>query len=682
MTPSEAALSYAARGWPVFPLKTNSKLPLTSHGFKDASTWTEQIRAWWSATPEANIGIPTGKPSGLVVVDVDVKNGVNGQESLASLQGMTPTLTARTPSGGLHLFYALPEGSGRCHVGLLPGLDIRGDGGYVVAPGSVIDGKPYEWLDAEAPIAALPEPILRLIRDDAPAALPRNMESLQPVANGRRNATLTSLAGSMRRRGMSVEAIEAALQTDNIKRCDEPLPEAEVRRIAASVGRYPPAVQSAVATGEMLPSQGTEDMLAVDFTSRNAEDWRYVAAWGQWLHWDGSRWRVEDTLRAFDLARSVCREAAVRESNPNIAARIACAATVAAVERLAKADRRHAATVDQWDGHPWLLNTPGGVVDLETGNMRPHERTDYFTKATAATPEADCPLWLKFLDDVTGGNTDLKAYLSRIVGYALTGTTREHALFFLYGTGGNGKGVFLNTLAEVLGDYSMTANSDTFLESKGDRHPTDLAALRGARMVIASEVDQGRRWAESKLKSLTGGDTISARFMRQDFFEFKPQFKLFIAGNHKPAIRSVDEAIRRRLHLVPFTVTIPHEKRDKGLQERLLAERDGILAWAVQGCLEWQKTGLRPPEAVLGATADYFTQEDALGRWIEEACVKEPNATVTTADLFAAWKTWAETGGEFVGSMKRFAAELEARGFARWQDPQTRRKGFRGLALR
>ncbi|MCK4150568.1 phage/plasmid primase, P4 family, partial [Ralstonia pseudosolanacearum] len=352
---------------------------------------------------------------------------------------------------------------------------------------------------------------------------------------------------------------------------------------------------------------GTEDALALAFTRRYHRDWRYVAAWGRWLVWDGHRWRTEDTLAATDLIRNVCRNAAVNADNPKLAAKLATSGTVGGVERLARADRRHAATTGEWDADPWLLNTPGGVVDLKTGRQRPHDRADRMTKITTATPGGDCPTWWQFLAEVTGGDAELQAYLQRMAGYALTGSTQEHALFFLYGTGANGKSVFVNTLATILGDYAVNAAMDTFMETRADRHPTDMAGLRGARFVAAIETEQGRRWAESKVKNLTGGDKISARFMRQDFFEFFPQFKLFVAGNHKPAIRNIDEAMKRRLHLIPFTVTVPPERRDKNLQQKLLAERDGILAWAVQGCLDWQRLGrLDPPQQVLDATEEYF----------------------------------------------------------------------------
>ncbi len=426
---------------------------------------------------------------------------------------------------------------------------------------------------------------------------------------------------------------------------------------------------------------GTEDALALAFTRRYHRDWRYVAAWGRWLVWDGQRWRNEDTLAATDLIRSVCRQTAVRAEDRKVAAKLASSSTVGGVERLARADRRHAATTDEWDADPWLLNTPGGVVDLKTGRTRANDRADRMTKITTATPSGECPQWTAFLSNVTGGDADLQAYLQRMVGYCLTGVTSAHALFFLYGTGANGKSVFANVISTILGDYATTASMDTFVETRGDRHPTDLAGLRGARFVTAIETEQGRRLNESKVKAITGGDKISARFMRQDFFEFFPQFKPVIVGNHKPAIRNIDEAMKRRMHMIPFTVTIPPERRDGRLTEKLLAERDGILAWAVAGCLAWQREGLNPPACVQDATQEYFESEDALGRWLDERCVLTPNAKSLTSELFTDWKQWAEASGEFIGSQRRFSDLLITRGLDKWRNSMGVR-GFQGIGLK
>jgi putative DNA primase/helicase len=424
----------------------------------------------------------------------------------------------------------------------------------------------------------------------------------------------------------------------------------------------------------------SEDALALEFTRRHGADWRYVASWGSWLQWDGCRWQFEDTLKAFDLARNVCRDDASNGKNKRTRNKLSTAGTVAAVVTLARADRTHAATNEIWDTDPWLLNTPGGSVDLKTGKLRAHDRADHCTHITTATPRGDCPQWRDFLMRITAGDAELASYLQRVVGYCLTGSIREHALFFLYGTGANGKGVFVNTLASILSDYASVAPVEMFMATANERHPTDMASLRGARFVSASETEQGRRWAESKVKALTGGDRITARFMRQDSFEFIPEFKLLFAGNHKPQLRSVDEAIRRRLHLVPFTVTIPAGERDATLTKKLAAEHDGILAWAVAGCLEWQRIGLAPPEAVTKATEAYFEAEDTIGRWLEEACELGGGYTETTAALYQAFKQWAEVNGEYQITKRTLSMELDRRGFAR--NRNNRARGLIGLRLR
>jgi putative DNA primase/helicase len=277
-------------------------------------------------------------------------------------------------------------------------------------------------------------------------------------------------------------------------------------------------------------------------------------------------------------------------------------------------------------------------------------------------------------------DNELVSYLQRLLGYGLTGLTREHALFFGYGTGANGKSVLLSTVAGILGDYHKAAPIETFTATNGDRHPTDLAGLRGARLVTATETEEGRRWAESRIKQLTGGDTVSARFMRQDFFEYRPTFKLFIAGNHKPSLRSVDEAIRRRFHLIPFAVTIPPDERDGELTEKLRTEWPGILAWMIAGALEWQARGLRLPQAVRDATEDYLAAEDAIAAWIDDKCDRDANAWASSSDLFASWTAWATAAGEFAGSQKRFSQTLETRGLTRRKTEVA--QGFLGLRLR
>jgi putative DNA primase/helicase len=305
--------------------------------------------------------------------------------------------------------------------------------------------------------------------------------------------------------------------------------------------------------------------------------------------------------------------------------------------------------------------------------------TQYFTKITAVAPSGSCPRFLAFLGTITGQDIELRRYLQRALGYGLTGVTQEHVLLFGYGTGANGKSVLVSTASGLMGSYHRTAPIETFTASTSDRHPTDLAGLRGARLVTATETEEGRRWAESRLKALTGGDTVAARFMRQDFFEYVPAFKLFIVGNHKPSLRSVDEAIRRRFHLIPFAVTIPPEDRDPYLREKLKAEWPGILAWMIEGCLHWQEIGLRPPQAVLDATAAYLEGEDAISAWMEEKCERAPSAWERSSALYGSWKAWADLAGEQPGTMKRFVQQLETRGLQPFR--KTDGRGFSGIKI-
>jgi len=433
---------------------------------------------------------------------------------------------------------------------------------------------------------------------------------------------------------------------------------------------------------EKLPPH-SDEALALRFTQQNAENLRYVAKWNRWFLYRDGLWVDDSTLRAFEISRILCRETAMAlgQRTPKIASQVASAKTAAAIVQLARADRRIAATVEQWDADPWLLNTPGGSVDLRTGKLGPHRREDYCTKRTAITPGGGCPLWHKFLIDIFNGDVELIAFLQRAFGYALTGSIKEHALFFCYGTGANGKGVLISTVTGIMADYAKTAPMETFTASKNERHPTDLAMLRGARLVTAQETERGRSWAEAKIKALTGGDVIAARFMRQDFFEYTPQFKLMIAGNHKPGLRAVNEAIKRRINLIPFMVTIPEEKRDKQLAETLKAEWPGILAWAIEGCLNWQEIGLSPPEAVKNATAEYLEAEDAIGQWLSDKTECDLNGWVSSADLFHSYKAWAQEAGEPMGSEKGLVDALKERGFKQKRQGGSGKRGFLGLRI-
>ena len=325
------------------------------------------------------------------------------------------------------------------------------------------------------------------------------------------------------------------------------------------------------------------------------------------------------------------------------------------------------------------------TVELRTGRARGPQRSDYITKRTAvapAPPGTPTPIWTAFLRDATRGDQELISYLQRMAGYSLTGDTSEHALFFIYGDGGNGKGVFINTLTRIFGDYAVVASMETFTASKSDRHPTDLAMLRGARLVTAQETEEGRAWSEVRIKALTGGDPVTARFMRQDFFTFEPTFKLVIAGNHKPNLRSVDAAMRRRFNIIPFTnkPTSP----DPQLAEKLKAEWPGILRWCIDGSLAWQQQGLKPPAIVREATDAYFDEQDLFAQWLEECCEAGASKSDTTAALFASWKAWAERNGDVAGTTRSFTQAMVKAGFRLVKNTPGHRgkRGFVGVAVK
>jgi putative DNA primase/helicase len=414
----------------------------------------------------------------------------------------------------------------------------------------------------------------------------------------------------------------------------------------------------------------SDDELARRFTERHGDDFRHVATLGRWFKWSGSHWKQDDSLAVLDAARASCRrdlgQALVALEKPHerkqLRSKLGAAPTVAAVVRLAAADRAHAVTIDALDADPWILNTPGGLLDLRTGALRPSRPSDLMTKITAAAPTSDCPEFLRVFEWALP-DAEVRAYFQRLIGYAITGVVREHIVALCYGAGGNGKSVVLNAIRYALGDYGVTLGSEVLLESHNDRHPTEIAVLRGTRLALCSEVDSGRRWNEARLKRLSGGDPITARLIARDPFEFQPSHKLIMLANAKPGLRTVDEAIRRRIQLIEFSQTIPRDQRDPTLPEKLKAEAGGILTWALVGCLHWQDGGLRPPQAVLDATDRYLEQQDAVAEWMRDCCRPIGDESLTT--LHRSYREWCRANGVAEVGRNTFGDQLEARGIGR-----------------
>ena len=397
------------------------------------------------------------------------------------------------------------------------------------------------------------------------------------------------------------------------------------------------------------PVFGSHDMLAAKLSERLGEDWRYAADIHLWYRWTGARFEGDRKNQIKDVSRQVCSELAAEVDNQRFARQIASEHSIDAAIRLAATHPRHVILSEQFDPSPWHINTPGGIVDLTTGELLPHDRSALMTCMTAAGPGGECPRFRAFLEEATGGDPKLQSFLQRIAGYCLTGSVEEHAIFFLYGLSGTGKTVFLNVLADLLADYAAVAAMDLFTVAVGERHSAPLAALHAARLVVASETDEGKRWDEAKLKSITGGDPVTANRMRSDPFTFRPKFKLLMAGNHRPHMRSADDAMRRRLHIIPFMAK-PKEV-DKELLEKLRPEFGGILKWAIAGGLDRRRLGLAPPRGVVDATDDYFEAENMLGRWLDERCTwgadvvdvvdgKKRPAFTTSKALYRDFRGW------------------------------------------
>jgi len=670
----EAALSYAARGWRVLPVhwvgpdgcscgkascSSPGKHPRVRSWQKKATTDASQVRAWVRQTPTTNVGIATGADSGIVVVDVDPRHG--GDASLAKL-GLPATYTVKTGGDGHHHYFEhpgieVPNSAGK----LGPGIDIRGDGGFVVAPpSSHISGHSYE-VTADHPLAPFPLEVLRMlaepsvsVRGAARAERRRGTKAATGVVpfvvtEGSRNDFLASEAGKLRRLGLEGDELTRQLMTINAARCNPPLKADEVAAIAMSISRYE-------GRGFALTDLGNAER----FVAQHGPRVRYCAQQRSWYVWDGRRWKHDvvqlvkllatTTVRAIYLEAAEEADSDARKVIADHAESSESSGRVSAMVNLAQVLGSVAIPADVLDTDPWVLNVLNGTLDLRTGERRPHDPKDLITKLApvAYDPSAASELWEGFLRDVTGGDDELARYLQRAAGYSLIGKPIEHAVFFVFGPPATGKSKLTGALKDVLGDYAIQTAFETFLSKRfGGGGSNDIADLAGARFVLATEADRGRHFDEAKLKQLTGEDTVRARQLYQANFEFKPQFTLWLAANDAPQVNNDDEGVFRRLNIIPFTQIVPVEKRDKQLGDKLAepAARAAILAWAVAGCLAWQRDGLRAPALVNDATTEYREEQDPLQFFLDEVCVIEPGRVIVKAKLQQAYVRWAKDAG-------------------------------------
>jgi len=411
----------------------------------------------------------------------------------------------------------------------------------------------------------------------------------------------------------------------------------------------------------------TEDNVGRLFERQYSGALRYCKAWGCWLSWDGNRWRQERTEMAFDFARTTARAA-----NPSGKPTIARATFAHGVEAFARAARTFATEAEQWDRDEFMLNTPGGTVDLRTGTMRPHDQASYVTKIASVTPQhGQKPVFDKFMSEITCGDASLIDYHQRSLGAMLSGARADHWLLFWIGSGRNGKNTLGDLVAEIFGDYAKTIPTETLMSMKGQAHPTEIANLRGVRLAISSEVAEGAHWNESRIKSLTGDAMLSGRFMRGDFFQFPRSHKHLIYGNNRPQLRVVDDAMRARMHVVPFPAMFSDElgTRDPLMGEKLRAEAPQILAWLIEGHVQFVQDGykLMRCAAVRRETEDYLDTQSTPALWVKERCElvlndERPTKLLATASaLYNDFAVWKAARGEHASNLTRWGEWMNGR---------------------
>lgn len=464
----------------------------------------------------------------------------------------------------------------------------------------------------------------------------------------------SAAASGLRRQGYGAPAPEPVRHLSAV-----PSPRPAIDGTAAlSVVEHP----TAAAAGPETYSR-TDDGNALRLVDQHEHELRYVPQRGKWLRWDGHRWAWDEAGTVREMSRAIARALPNGEGEAKHRARSLSAAGISAMVAMAQTDPRIVAHAADLDAHRMLLNTPSGTVDLTTGDMAAPDPTQMHTRSAAVAPDATqpTPRWDAFLAQTFGGDNELLQYVQRMAGYSASGSVKWHVLPFLHGGGGNGKGVFLNVMRNLLGDYAATA-PNAFLMAGAQRHETEIARLHGLRLVIASEVNQEAKFDEAKVKELTGGDGLTARFMRQDHFTFEPTHKLWLMGNHQPRVSAGGKSFWRRLRLMPFVRT--PEKVIEDLDLLLISEEGpGILAWVVAGAVSVFRDGLNDPESVKAATAQYAAEEDALARFLDEACHVGGGLQVrTVTEVFrAAYEKWCRAEGEEALPSRQLGRELKDR---------------------
>lgn len=699
------ALAYASMGWAVFPVHSITvegrctcsnrrcehvaKHPMTPKGFHDATLDRESIEEWWKKWPQANIGIATGAKSGIVVLDID-------DDSF--LEEVPETVECFTGGGGRHLYFKCPTWHVKNTANVLPGLDSRGDGGYVVAPPSLHEsGKRYEWEVLHSPsqceLADMPiwwaerlkekvDQISYVNKVEDKGVVWEEYVEGSKIGKGTRDQTLFTIGCSMRAHGAAYNDILATLTVINEKRCYPPMNSFEVSQKARQAAKYTPGK-----TGGLLDFPPTDSGNAERLIHRYRQDIRYCDAYGCWFVWDSRRWIKDDNGFLYRLALETVRayrqeaqqlltdiknqdeETAQKEKSIQAIIKFAnqseFRSRIEAMIELANKIENVAVRPHQLDTHPYLINFNNGTYDLKKKALLPHRREDLITKLAPLDFDisAKCPTWFSFLNRAMAGNEEMINFLKRSAGLILSGDTSEEQLWIVYGVGANGKSKFINTLQEILGNYSQQAPTSLFMAKRNTGGATpELARIKGARFVTCIETSDGKRLDEEMVKQLTGRDLVTARQLYKDYFEFRPECKMWLVTNHKPIIQGTDHGIWRRIYLIPFEVVIPEEEQDKRLPDKLKTELSGILNWCIEGFHEWAEIGMKPPAKIRESTKEYQSEMDKMGSYIDDCCELDKQEKTPLDLLYTSYLDWCRVNEEFSNNKRAFARQLKERG--------------------
>ena len=700
------ALHYVSRGLAVFPChsvredgactclkgrecQNTGKHPHTYNGVKDATLDVARVHQWFTQWPYANVAIATGRVSGVVVIDVDPRHdGHNSLERWQEEYGYLPrTISASTGGGGKHLFFKYPDGGCPGRNPWLPGIEVKSDGGYVIAPPSKhVSGLMYGWDPAPEGVsgfADMPPDLLESIssrRSTVESSVKTIAEMMEGVAEGERDNVLYREACSLRRKLDDNRELIEIIICEWAARCSPPFPREEALRKVDQAFKAdhsdPPGIPPAAANDAV----GNRRLTDLGNANRLIDRYGGEIAWtsaAHWMIWDDRRWATDETQRVPWMAQQVAssiwaealqKEDAERQALLGWARQSENTGKLAAMVK--EAIPLVARAVDEFDRDPWSLNVLNGTLDLRTGNLRPHDPQDWITKLAPVRwdDDARCPLWESILRRILP-DEQLRLVLQRAIGYSLTGSTQEKMMFILRGEGDNGKTVITDVIRMLMGDYASVAAKTLFVTGSGIRKDPDyeLASLLGVRFALSSEeIAAGEKLNAGLVKSMTGGDRMKARNPFKTPFTFTPELKLWLATNHLPRISDFGRALWGRLCVFPFEVTIPKDEqipRDQ-LLNMLMEESAGILRWCMEGCAEWGRSGVKMTLEQEMMRANWKDEEKGhLLDFIEQCVVRDDEGFVSLGEMASVYQVWCGVNGEtHPYGRNTLKANLEAEG--------------------